>query len=64
MFEIHWGIERPTSSFAIDIEGLWARSRTATLEGVPVRLLSFEGGQGGEKAAAKHTELRTVFRKV
>lgn len=42
VFEIHWGIERPTSPFAIDIEGLWARSRTATLEGVPVHLLSFE----------------------
>lgn len=42
VFEIHWGIERPTSPFPIDIDGLWARSHTATLEGVPVRLLSHE----------------------
>ena len=40
--EIHWGLERPTSPFRIDIEGLWARSRAAELEDVPVRLLSVE----------------------
>jgi len=42
VFEVHWHIERPTSSFQIDLDGLWARSREATLEGVPVRLLAVE----------------------
>lgn len=42
VFEVHWGIERPTNPFAIDLDGLWARSRPATLEGVSVRLLSLE----------------------
>jgi hypothetical protein len=38
VFEVHWHIERPTSPFTIDIEGLWERSQAATLESVPVRL--------------------------
>lgn len=42
VFEVHWHIERPTSSFQIDLDGLWARSRAATLEGIPVRLLGVE----------------------
>lgn len=42
VFEVHWHIERPTSSFRIDLDGLWARSREVTLEGVPVRLLAVE----------------------
>jgi class 3 adenylate cyclase len=42
VFEIHWGIERPTSPFRIDIEGLWARSRAAELEDASVRLLGVE----------------------
>lgn len=40
--EVHWSIERPTSPFRIDLDGLWQRSREATLEGVPVRLLAPE----------------------
>ena len=42
VFEVHWGIERPTSPFRIDLEGLWARARTDTLDGAPVHLLSHE----------------------
>jgi hypothetical protein len=42
VFEIHWGIERPTSPFRIDLDALWARSSTVMLEGVPVHLLSPE----------------------
>lgn len=42
VFEVHWSIERPTSPFRIDLEGLWARSRDATLDGAPVKLLSPE----------------------
>jgi hypothetical protein len=42
VFEIHWGIERPTSPFDIDLDVLWARSRTETLQGAPVQLLSLE----------------------
>lgn len=40
--ELHWTIERPTSPFRIDLAGLWARSREAGLEGVPVRVLGAE----------------------
>jgi len=40
--EVHWNIQRPASPFRIDPEGLWQRSRTATLDGAPVRLLSPE----------------------
>lgn len=40
--ELHWSIERPTSPFRIDLDGLWQRSRAATLDGAPVRLLSPE----------------------
>jgi hypothetical protein len=42
VFEVHWGIERPTSPFRIDLDGLWTRSRTETLDGVPVHLLAVE----------------------
>ncbi len=37
--ELHWSIERPTSPFRLDLDGLWRRSRGATLDGAPVRLL-------------------------
>jgi len=40
--ELHWTIERPTSPFRIDLEGLWARSREVGFEGVPVRVLTPE----------------------
>lgn len=40
--EIHWTIERPTSPFRIDVEGLWHRSRPVTVEGEAVRILSPE----------------------
>jgi len=37
--ELHWTIERPTSPFRLDLDGLWQRSRSAVLDGAPVRLL-------------------------
>lgn len=40
--ELHWTIERPTSPFRIDLDGLWARSRPVELEGVEVRVLAPE----------------------
>lgn len=40
--EVHWGIERPTSPFAIDLDGLWARAISRELDGVPVRALAPE----------------------
>jgi hypothetical protein len=40
--ELHWSIERPSSPFRIDLDGLWARSEAATFEGAPVHLLSAE----------------------
>jgi hypothetical protein len=40
--EVHWHIQRPAGPFRIDLDGLWQRSRAATLDGVPVRLLSPE----------------------
>ena len=40
--ELHWGIERPSSPFRIDLDGLWARSCVVTLEGAPVHVLSPE----------------------
>lgn len=42
VIELHWGIERPTSPFRIDLGGLWERSRPTALERVPVRLLAPE----------------------
>ena len=42
VFEVHWGIERPTSPFRIDLDGLWARSRTESLEGAAVQVMSHE----------------------
>ena len=42
VFEVHWSIERPTSPFRIDLDGLWTRSRGSTLDGAPVQLLSPE----------------------
>jgi hypothetical protein len=40
--EVHWGIERPTSPFRIDPDGLWERSHSASLDGAPVQLLCAE----------------------
>lgn len=40
--EVHWSIERPSSPFRIDLDGLWHRARETTLEGVPVRVLAPE----------------------
>jgi hypothetical protein len=37
--ELHWSIERPTSPFRVNLDALWDRSRSATLDGAPVRLL-------------------------
>ncbi|MEO8138758.1 MAG: nucleotidyltransferase family protein [Gemmatimonadota bacterium] len=42
VMELHWSIQRPASPFQVDLEGLWQRSRAATLDGAPVRLLSSE----------------------
>ena len=40
--ELHWNIQRPSGPFRIDLEGLWQRSRAATLDGAPVQLLAPE----------------------
>ena len=40
--ELHWSIEKPTSPFRIDLDGLWARSQTTTLDGAQVHILSPE----------------------
>lgn len=40
--ELHWTIERPTSPFAIDLEGLWARALTVPFENQVVRVLAPE----------------------
>jgi hypothetical protein len=40
--ELHWSIERPTSPFHIDLDGVWDRSRPAALDGVAVRVLAPE----------------------
>ncbi len=40
--EPHWNIVYPTSPFKIDIAGLWARARPATIAGVEVLTLSPE----------------------
>jgi hypothetical protein len=40
--ELHWSIERPTSPFRIDLEGLWRRAIPAKLENTTVRLLAPE----------------------
>jgi len=40
--ELHWSIERPTSPFRVDLDGLWQRSRGGTLDGAAVRLLAPE----------------------
>lgn len=42
VFEVHWGIERPTSPFRIDLTGLWRRARPDMLEDAPVLLLALE----------------------
>ncbi len=40
--ELHWTIERPTSPFAIDLDGLWARADIVPFEKQRVRVLSPE----------------------
>jgi hypothetical protein len=36
--EVHWTIERPSSPFRIDLDGLWARARTVDTRGVRMRV--------------------------
>ncbi len=40
--ELHWTIERPTSPFTIDLDGLWARARTVPFGNQVVRVLAPE----------------------
>jgi len=40
--EIHWTLERSTSPFTIDVDGLWKIARPATIAGVEVLALSPE----------------------
>jgi len=40
--ELHWGIARSASPFAIDMEGLWERAWRENLNGTTVRVLSPE----------------------
>jgi hypothetical protein len=40
--ELHWTIERPAAPFRIDVDGLWDRSRAATIAGTGVRVLAPE----------------------
>jgi hypothetical protein len=40
--EVHWSIAPPDAPFAIDLEGLWARARSAPIAGVDVLVLSPE----------------------
>ncbi|MBK6454753.1 MAG: nucleotidyltransferase family protein [Gemmatimonadetes bacterium] len=37
--EVHWSLERPTSPFQLDLDGVWERTRPAMLDGAPVRVL-------------------------
>jgi len=41
-FEMHWTIALPTGPVRIDVDGLWSRSRPATIAGVEVLALSPE----------------------
>ena len=40
--EIHWSIARPTSPFAIDLDGLWQRARPTIISGIQALALSPE----------------------
>lgn len=40
--ELHWTIERPSSPFRIDLEGLWSRARTIEAAGLRMRVLAAE----------------------
>lgn len=40
--EIHWGLERPTSPFTVDLEGLWQRAAPEKVAGVDVQTLAAE----------------------
>ena len=40
--ELHWSLDSPTSPFHLDLDGLWARTRAAVLDGVQVRVLAPE----------------------
>jgi Uncharacterised nucleotidyltransferase len=42
VYELHWGIERPTSPFKIDLDGLWSRARKAALDDSEIHLLGPE----------------------
>jgi hypothetical protein len=41
-FEVHYTIERPTSPFAIDVDGLWARAQTIGVNHLQAWALSHE----------------------
>lgn len=40
--EIHWDLERPTSPFTVDLEGLWQRALPEKLVGVDIQVLAPE----------------------
>jgi hypothetical protein len=40
--EVHWQIERPSSPYRVDLEGLWARAKPARVAGAGVRVFSPE----------------------
>ena len=40
--EVHWTLERPTSPFAIDLEGVWWRAQRAVIAGTDTSVLSPE----------------------
>ncbi len=40
--EVHWALERATSPFRIDLDGLWQRALSATIAGVETRVLAPE----------------------
>lgn len=40
--EVHWNLERPTSPFTVDVDGLWQRATWEKLAGVDVQVLAVE----------------------
>jgi radical SAM protein with 4Fe4S-binding SPASM domain len=40
--DVHWSLAEPASGFRIDVDGLWERSRPASVAGVPGLVLSHE----------------------
>jgi len=66
VYELHWHVERPLSSFEIDLDGLWARSTPAELEGAPVRTLAAEDlfHHVALHGAYHHSFQRSAFRMI